>query len=106
MMNQPITFLSDGGETVRNLQRYLSPQAEQVLDWFHITMRISTMRQMAKGLPAAPPLQDLDEELERVKCYLWHGNVFHALQVRRGTPSNSCIAAARFVYRFKLDEIA
>jgi hypothetical protein len=81
MMNQPITFLSDGGETVRNLQRYLSPQAEQVLDWFHITMRISTMRQMAKGLPAAPPLQDLDEELERVKCYLWHGNVFRALQV-------------------------
>lgn len=26
--NQDITFLSDGGETVRNLQLYMSPQAE------------------------------------------------------------------------------
>ena len=36
--NQAITFLSDGGDTVRDLQFYLSPQAEHVLDWFHVTM--------------------------------------------------------------------
>ncbi|MBI2501781.1 MAG: hypothetical protein HYW07_00915 [Candidatus Latescibacteria bacterium] len=34
-MNQAITFLSDGGDTVRELQLYLSPQAEHLLDWFH-----------------------------------------------------------------------
>ena len=80
-MNQDITFLSDGGDTVRDLQLYLSPQADHVLDWFHITMRITTMKQMAKGIPSHPPLQDLEEDLDRAKWYLWHGNVFRALQV-------------------------
>jgi hypothetical protein len=31
-MNQQLTFLSDGGETVRDLQLYLSPEAEHLLD--------------------------------------------------------------------------
>jgi hypothetical protein len=31
-MNQQITFLSDGGDTVRDLQLYLNPQAEHILD--------------------------------------------------------------------------
>src|SRR5688500_11847215 len=39
------------------------------------------MLQMAKGLPTAPSLQDLAQDLERVKWCLWHGNVFQALQV-------------------------
>ena len=34
-MNQTITFLSDGGDTVRDLQYDLSPEAEHLLDWFH-----------------------------------------------------------------------
>jgi hypothetical protein len=80
-MNQDITFLSDGGDTVRDLQLYLSPQSEHVLDWFHITMRLTVMQQMAKGLPSKAPLQDLEGDLERLKWYLWHGNVFRALQV-------------------------
>ena len=49
-MNQQITFLSDGGDTVRELQLYLNPQAEHLLDWFHITMRLTVMNQIAKGL--------------------------------------------------------
>jgi hypothetical protein len=80
-MNQDITFLSDGGDTVRDLQLYLSPQAEHVLDWFHITMRLTVMGQMAKGLSAYKPRAELETDLERVKWYLWHGNVFRALQV-------------------------
>ena len=35
-LNQQLTFLSDGGDTVRDLQLYLNPQAEHVLDWFHV----------------------------------------------------------------------
>ena len=80
-MNQTITFLSDGGDTVRDLQLYLSPSAEHLLDWFHITMRITVMKQMAKGLPDVRPLQDIALNLERVKWSLWHSNVFKALQV-------------------------
>ena len=85
--NQAITFLSDGGDNVRDLQLYLSPLAEKGLDWFHITMRITVLRQQLKELIAATPAHDLaklDDELERVKWYLWHGNVFRALQVLEG----------------------
>src|SRR5215510_2957980 len=50
-MNQQVTFRSDGGDTVRDLQLYLNPQAEHLLDWFHVAMRLTVMQQTAKGLP-------------------------------------------------------
>lgn len=82
-MNQDITFLSDGGATVRELQLYLSPQSEHILDWFHVTMRITQLQQQVKGLEAtsrADCAHDPEQVLESVKWYLWHGNVFRALQ--------------------------
>ena len=80
--NQQVTFLSDGGDTVRDLQLYLNPNAEHLLDWFHITMRLTVMRQMAKGLGVAgTELREIAlKELERIKWFLWHGNVFRALE--------------------------
>jgi hypothetical protein len=79
-MHQEITFLSDGGDTVRNLQAQISPYAEHILDWFHVTMRITMMRQMAQKFLTLPGLANLDLKLESVKWYLWHGNVFRAQQ--------------------------
>ncbi len=82
-MNQGVTFISDGGDTVRDLQFYISPQSEHLLDWFHITMRITVMRQLAKRLPDNLPTDifcDVDHKLERIKWFLWHGNTFKALQ--------------------------
>ena len=86
--NQKVVFLSDGGEDVRNLQLYLSPQAEHLLDWFHVTMRLTVMNQMARGLPIKMGGEDEEYNLkepvlkllERIKWYLWHGIVFQALQ--------------------------
>jgi hypothetical protein len=49
-MNQQVTFLTDGGEDVRDLPLYLNPQAEHLIDWFHIAMRLTVMTQMTKGL--------------------------------------------------------
>jgi hypothetical protein len=88
-MNQQLTFLSDGGDTVRDLQLYLSPEAEHLLDWFHVAMRLTVLQQTAKGLPDKNgddeedyPLRDpVVRELERLKWFLWHGNVYKALQV-------------------------
>ncbi|MGI9149425.1 MAG: DUF3500 domain-containing protein [Chloroflexota bacterium] len=63
--------------------RYLNPQAEHVLDWFHITMRLTVMHQMAKGLRSRANTMlaiEVAEELERLKWLLWHGNVFRGLQ--------------------------
>jgi hypothetical protein len=79
--NQQITFLSDGGESVRDLQLYMSPQAEHVLDWFHVTMRITNMKQMSKRLVSYKDFESLEKNLERIKWFLWHGNVFKSLQV-------------------------
>jgi len=53
------------------------------LDWFHITMRLTVLNQMAKSVRSRdiPNLTtELGQELERLKWYLWHGNVFLALQ--------------------------
>jgi hypothetical protein len=88
-MNQQITFLSDGGDTVRDLQLYLSPEAEHLLNWSHLAMRLTVLQQTAKGLPKTTsdgeetyPLRDpVMRELERLKWYLWHGNVYKAVQV-------------------------
>lgn len=82
-MRQSITFLSDGGDTVRNLQWQIVPYAEHILDWFHITMRITVLKQMAKSFISLEWPQDIETKLETIKWYLWHGNMFHALQKLR-----------------------
>jgi hypothetical protein len=82
-MNQAITFLSDGGDTVRNLQYYMSPVAEHILDWFHVTMRLTVMGNIAKGLPKDEELEHVPSELERIKWFLWHGNAYKALEALR-----------------------
>lgn len=49
-MNQEITFLSDGDDTLRKLQLEMSPMATHLLDWFHLTMRLTVLEQYGKGL--------------------------------------------------------
>jgi hypothetical protein len=86
--NQQVVFLSDGGDDVRDLQMYLNPEAEHYLDWFHVTMRLTVMGQYAKGLPERADNDeeeepffraDVEKRLESLKWYLWHGNVFQAM---------------------------
>ena len=69
-MRQSITFLSDGDDTVQNLQHQLVPCAEYFLDWFHITMRITTLKQMAKSFTSLADLKDAETQLEKIKWYL------------------------------------
>ncbi|MGE5659575.1 MAG: ISKra4 family transposase [Actinomycetota bacterium] len=83
-MNQQVTFLSDGEETIRDLQYYLNPNAEHLLDWFHITMRITVMKQIAKGITKEDSeiglcSASIQKDLASLKWYLWHGNVFKGL---------------------------
>ena len=93
-MNQQIEFLSDGGDDVRDVQLYLSPEADHLLDWFHVTMRLTTLTQTAKGLQETSgdgdiTLQaDVLRDLERIKWFLWHGNAFKALEVLGSVESN------------------
>ena len=41
---QQITFLSDGGDNVRQLPGHLHPNSEHILDWFHVVRRESLRR--------------------------------------------------------------
>ena len=81
--NQPVTFLTDGGDTVQNMALYMAPTSEHLLDWFHITMRITVMRQYVKGLRHSNPddADAADRLLRRIKGYLWNGNLRDAHSV-------------------------
>jgi hypothetical protein len=47
---QHITFLCDGGDTMRELGAYVHPQSEHIMDWFHIAMRVEQLLQTTRGL--------------------------------------------------------
>ena len=78
--NQDITFITDGGEEVRSLTEMIAPASEHVLDWFHITMRITVLRQFAQGLENHNEQagQAMLHGLRRIKWHLWHGNGYRA----------------------------
>jgi len=80
-MNQAITFLTDGGDTVRTMATEVAPLADHVLDWFHITMRLTVLRQYVRGLAHhdGKEAEDLDRQLRRIKGLLWHGNLHEAV---------------------------
>ena len=80
--NQQVVFMSDGGENVRRIQEYLHPFSEHLIDWFHITMRLTVLQQQTKGLHEERPQTgaDVSKRLESVKHLLWHGNAEEALE--------------------------
>jgi hypothetical protein len=87
--NQAVTFFSDGGDTVRALPTYLHPDADHILDWFHLAMRLTVLHQCARGLPLPPApetiraltgKETLEQAVESIKHFLWHGNTHRALE--------------------------
>jgi hypothetical protein len=80
-MNQAITFLSDGDDTLRQLQWEMSPKATHILDWFHLTMKLTVLGQYGKGLVQGEAVlgEQIQDQIERLKWLLWHGQVDKAL---------------------------
>lgn len=80
-MNQAMTFLSDGDDKLRQLQLEMSPLATPILDWFHLTMKLTVLGQFSKGfVPCEPVLGEvIRDKIERLKWSLWHGQVDKAL---------------------------
>lgn len=78
--NQDVTFLTDGGEEVRALTELVTPEAEHVLDWFHITMRLTVLSQYARGVAHHDEAEGvrLLASLDSIKWRLWHGNQHRA----------------------------
>lgn len=79
--NQSLEFFSDGAQNLKDLQQFLSPISKHYLDWFHITMRITVLTQYLKGMVKVDKLLagQLQDELQKIKWYLWHGNIYQAL---------------------------
>src|SRR5215510_9526799 len=80
-MNQEITFLSDGEDTLRQLQLDMSPKATHILDWHHVTMKLTVLSQYGKGLVQCEAVlgEPIQDQIERLKWSLWHGQVDKAL---------------------------
>src|SRR5499427_4295051 len=76
-MNQEITFLSDGDDTLRQLQLEISPKATHILDWFHLTMKFTVLAQYGNGLVQCEAVlgEAIRDKIERLKWSLWHGQV-------------------------------
>ncbi|MCW2239422.1 ISKra4 family transposase [Azospirillum canadense] len=81
----PVTILSDGAEGPRSLGAAASVgPIHNVLDWFHLSMRIQRVAQAVQGwtttVPAAAertgPLADA---VSRIRWRLWHGQSERAL---------------------------
>ena len=83
--DQPVTVLTDGGDSVRALVGDLPAGSEHQLDWFHVAMRLTVLGQYAKGLAHHNPIEAtaLQDRLERIKWRLWHGDADEALSRAR-----------------------
>ena len=83
--DQPVTVLTDGGDSVRALVSDLPAGSEHHLDWFHVAMRLTVLDQCAKGLTHHSPIEAtaLQHRLERIKWRLWHGDAGEALSRAR-----------------------
>lgn len=80
--NQQITFLSDGADSVRDLQFLMHPESEHILDCFHITMRLTVLNQFAKGMCHTDPGAgaELLKKLASAKWRIWHGKAEQGLE--------------------------
>jgi hypothetical protein len=67
--------LSDGEDSIRSLQRHLSPRAQHLLDWFHLPMRLQRLRQFLVGLTQLDTAvgAQMQTALDWTKWSLWHG---------------------------------
>src|SRR5690242_7209672 len=83
--DQPVTVLTDGGDSVRALVGDLPAGSERQLDWFHVAMRLTGLGQYAKGLAHYSPLEAaaLQHRLDRIQWRLWHGDADEALNRAR-----------------------
>lgn len=78
----PVIILSDGAEGPRSLGAAASGgPIRNVLDWFHLSMRVQHVAQAVKGWAAAERITILDDAVAHVRWRLWHGQTERALSV-------------------------
>ena len=81
-MVQKTSYLSDCADDLRKLQTYLNAESTYILDWFHITMRLTVLNEYVLGMLKEYDKigNNLQELMASIKCNLWHGKVGEPLQ--------------------------
>ena len=81
-MVQKTSHLSDCAGDLRKLQTYLNAESTYILDWFHITMRLTVLNEYVLGMLKVYDKigNNLQELMASIKCNLWHGKVGEPLQ--------------------------
>jgi len=81
---EDLRVFTDGDSALRDLQLSVLPEATHVLDWYHLTRRLTVLASVINGKEAAEKLpardQDrLSEWMDSVKWRLWHGRAAGAI---------------------------
>jgi hypothetical protein len=80
--NQAVEFFTDEAAVLRSLTSYLSAESTHILDWFHLTMRLTVLHQYALGVVQVDAAggKALQDRLHSIKWHLWHGNAERAVE--------------------------
>ncbi|AMR25519.1 hypothetical protein A0257_22785 (plasmid) [Hymenobacter psoromatis] len=80
--NQQVEFFTDGPPVLRSLTSYLSAESTHILDWFHLTMRLTVLHQYTLGVAQVDAAggKALQDRLTSIKWPLWHGNAERAAE--------------------------
>jgi hypothetical protein len=68
-------FYPIGAEDIRQVREYFHPNSEPMIDWFHITARLTVLQQQRKAIEGARPEMGaiVLKQLESIKHLLWQG---------------------------------
>lgn len=73
-----LRVFTDGDSALRDLQLAVLPEATHVLDWYHLTRRLTVLASVINGKEAVENLparnqKRLSEWMASTKWRLWHG---------------------------------
>ena len=71
-----VTVLTDGDAGLRAIQQQVAPNADHILDWFHLSMRFKNLEQLAKGIIAIADggaRAHALAEIDHAKWHIWNG---------------------------------
>jgi hypothetical protein len=95
--NTSVTVFTDGDAGLRAIHRQVAPQAEHVLDWFHIGMRFENLKQLAKGINGITDGAIRGHalaQLERAKWRFWNGHTSEDLSAWYISDSGHVVAVS------------
>ena len=82
--DEGLRVFTDGDDRLRDLQLAVLPDATHVLDWYHLTRKLTVLASVINGKPSGAELETHDQDrlsewMDSAKWRLWHGRAPGAL---------------------------